>query len=137
MCDRARFFGKNSYWAKMNRNGQKWPKNRVFGLFKKIISLVLSRICVKWKFLWFINILQKIWFSSYSQKFFSANEISVFFNRQYFTNRLISDFDFWHVDWHEWKKQGSLAGFLKPHPHNSGSTGKKNFKFGTMKGANR
>ena len=29
------------------------------------------------------------------------NEISVFFNRQYFTNRLISNFDFWHVDRHE------------------------------------
>ena len=45
--------------------------------------------------------LGKIWFSSYSQKWLSANEISVFFNRQYFTNRLISDFDFWHVDRHE------------------------------------
>ena len=32
---------------------------------------------------------------------------------QYFTNRLISDFDFWHVDRHERKKQGSLTGFLK------------------------
>ena len=29
------------------------------------------------------------------------NEISVFFNCQYFTNRLISDFDFWDVDRHE------------------------------------
>ena len=27
-----------------------------------------------------------------------AIEISVFFNRHYFTNRLISDFNFWHVD---------------------------------------
>ena len=27
-----------------------------------------------------------------------ANEITVFFNRQYFTNRLISDFHFGHVD---------------------------------------
>ena len=26
-----------------------------------------------------------------------ANEISVFFNHQYFINRLMSDFDFWHV----------------------------------------
>ena len=42
--------------------------------------------------------LGKIWFSSYSQKRLSANEISAFFNRQYFTNRLLSDFDFWHVD---------------------------------------
>ena len=30
-----------------------------------------------------------------------ANEISVFFNCQYFTNRLMSDFDFWYVDRHE------------------------------------
>ena len=85
--------------------GQKWPKwskNKVFGLFKKIMSLVLSGICVKWKFLRFINILRKL-----------RNEISVFFNRQYFTNRLISDFNFWHVDRHEWKKQGSSTGFLK------------------------
>ena len=40
-------------------------------------------------------------------------------NRQYFTHRLISDFDVWHVDrlWrvdrHELKKQGSLIGVLK------------------------
>ena len=26
-----------------------------------------------------------------------ANEISVFFNRQYFINILMSDFDFWHL----------------------------------------
>ena len=31
----------------MNKNGQKWPKNKVFGLFKKIASLVLSELCVK------------------------------------------------------------------------------------------
>ena len=42
-----------------------------------------------------------------------ALEISVFFNRQYFINRLISEFDFWHVDRHERKKQGLLIGFLK------------------------
>ena len=32
----------------------------VIGRFKKITSLVLSGICVKSKFLWFINILQKL-----------------------------------------------------------------------------
>ena len=26
------------------------------------------------------------------------NEISVFFNRQYFINKLVSDFDLWYVD---------------------------------------
>ena len=41
----------------MTKNSQKWPKNRVFGLFKKIRSLVLSEIGVKGKFFWFINIL--------------------------------------------------------------------------------
>ena len=45
--------------------------------------------------------LGKIWFSNYRQKWLLANEISVFFNRQRFTNRLVSDFDFWHVDRHE------------------------------------
>ena len=53
----------------MTKNGQKWPKNRIFGLFKKIMSLVLSGICLKRKFLWFINILQKLraWEKSGSQ----------------------------------------------------------------------
>ena len=39
--------------------GQKWPKTG-FGLFKKIMSLILAGICVKRKFLWFINILLKL-----------------------------------------------------------------------------
>ena len=41
----------------------------VFGLFKKIMSLFLSGICVKRKFLWFIDILQKLhaWGKSGSQ----------------------------------------------------------------------
>ena len=60
MCDRAGFFGKNPHRAKMTENCQKWTKNMVFGLFRKITSLVLSGICVKRKFLWFINILQKL-----------------------------------------------------------------------------
>ena len=67
MCDRAGFFGKNPHWAKMVKNG---PKNRIFGLFKKITSLVLSGIYVKRKFLWFINILRKLhacWEKSGSQ----------------------------------------------------------------------
>ena len=53
----------------MAKNGQKWPKNRVFGLFKNIMSLVLSGICVKRKFLRFINILRKLhaWGKSGSQ----------------------------------------------------------------------
>ena len=56
----AGFFGKNPHWAKMTKNDQKWTKNMVFGLFKKIMLLFLSGICVKGKFLWFINILRKL-----------------------------------------------------------------------------
>ena len=137
----AGFFGKKSPSGKNDQNGPKWSKNRVFGLFKKIASLVLSGTCVKWKLLWFINILRKL----------SAKEISVFFNRRYFTNRLISHFDFWHVDRHEWKEQGSLTGFLKKFSFGQmGHFGSKNcvssspcirwkdffLKFYTMKGVN-
>ena len=73
----------------------------------QVKSLVLSGIGVKAKFLWSFNTaktayLGKIWYSSYGQNWLSANEISVVFNPQYFINRLISDFDFWNVDRHEW-----------------------------------
>ena len=53
----------------MNKIGQKWPKSRVFGPFKKIRSSILSGICLKRKFLWFINIQQKLhaWKKSGSQ----------------------------------------------------------------------
>ena len=44
----------------MTKNGQKWLKNRVFGLFKKIMSLVLSGIYVKQKFLRLIKILRTL-----------------------------------------------------------------------------
>ena len=79
----------------MNKNGKKWLKNRVFGYLKKMMSLVLPvRI-----------VLEKIWFS--------ANEISVFLNHQYFINRLMFDFDFWYKNRHERKEQGLLASSLK------------------------
>ena len=47
MYDRTRFFGKNRHWAKMTKNGKKFSKDMVFEHFKKIMSLVLSGICVK------------------------------------------------------------------------------------------
>ena len=64
-CD-SRIFSKKSPPGK---NNQKWPKNRVFRFFKKIMSLVLSGICVKRRFLWFINNLRKLhaWEKSGSQ----------------------------------------------------------------------
>ena len=66
VCDSWIFLEKNPHRAKMVK---KWPKNMVFGLFKKMTLLALSVICVKWKFLWFINILQKLyaWEKSSSQ----------------------------------------------------------------------
>ena len=57
----------------LGKNDQKWSKmaqnHGFFALFKKVTSLVLSEICVKWKFLWFINILRKLhaWEKSGSQ----------------------------------------------------------------------
>ena len=144
MYDGAGFFGKNPHWAKMIKNGPKtW----------KITSLVLSGICVKWKFLWFINILRKLhaWDLKIWPKIALDQWDLVFFNRQYSTNRLKSDFDFWHVDRHEWKKQGSVKSFLKnshlgkwvilgpkfAHRNNSRSAGRIFLKIYTMKGANR
>ena len=90
--------------------------------------------------------LRKVWFPSYSQKCFSANEISIFFNRQYFINRWISDFDLWNVDRHEYKEQDLLTGFLKKllfgemgllgpkmaHPHSFGSAVRIFLKFCTI-----
>ena len=96
--------------------------------------------------------LAKILSSSYSRKCLLANEISVFFNHQYFFNRSSSDFDIWHVDRHEWKEQGLLTGFLKEilivankpfmtqkivHPHNSGSAERIFLKIFTIKGASK
>ena len=71
--------------------------------------------------------LGKIWFSSYSQKRLPTNEISVFFNCQYFTIRLIFDFDFLHVDSFLKKLSfGEMGHFWAKtcDPHNSGSAGK-------------
>ena len=45
------FFWKNPHLAKMTKNGQKWYENRVFGLFGKTMSLVMSGNDVKWKYL--------------------------------------------------------------------------------------
>ena len=59
--------------------------------------------CILWKL--------HAWFSSSGQKWLSAYEILVFFNCQYFIIIVISDFDFWLVNGHEWKEQGLLTGF--------------------------
>ena len=99
MCDSWIFWKKSP----SGKNGQKWPKNMVFGLFKKITSLVLSGICVKSKFLWFINILRKLhaWEISSSQVKDKNCSQPIRFQYSLIIIRLISDFDFWQVDRHE------------------------------------
>ena len=101
-------YRKNPHLAKMTENGQKWPQNEVFGLFRNIMSLVLSGICVKWKFLWFINILQKLhtWEKSGSQVIAKNGSQSMRFQYSLIVNislidEYLSDFDFWYVDRHE------------------------------------
>ena len=108
------FLEKTPIRQKMTKNGQEWPENKFFKLFKKIMSLVLSRTVVKQKFLQFIIILQKLhtW-EKYGSQVVAKNGSQPFFNHQYFISRLISDFDFWHVDKHEWKEQGLVTGFPK------------------------
>ena len=112
------FCGKISIRQKWPKNGQKPSKKRVLGFLKKTKLLVLSGIGVKRKYgpLTFCekcmpekNLVLKLC----GQKWFLPNEISVFFNYQYFIDSLISDFDFWNVDRNEWKQQGLLRGFLK------------------------
>ena len=104
MCDRAEFFLKNLHWAKMTKNGQKWSKNRIFGLFKKIMLLGLSGICVRRKFLWFINILRKlhVWEKSSSQVIAKICSLPMRFQSSLIVNiSLIDDYltyNFWHVD---------------------------------------
>ena len=83
---------------------------RIFGLFRKIYSLVLSGNGVEWKYLWPFSILQKLhtWENlvvKLCPKILLASHISVFFNGQYLFNGLTSDSDF--------TRQGLLMGFLK------------------------
>ena len=88
----------------MTKNGQKWSKNRIFGLFKKIMLLGLSGICVRRKFLWFINILRKlhVWEKSGSQVIAKICSLPMRFQSSLIVNiSLIDDYltyNFWHVD---------------------------------------
>ena len=69
MCDRAGFVWEKFPLCKNDQKLSKMAQNMVFENFRKITSLVLSGICVELKFLWFINILQKLhaWEKSGSQ----------------------------------------------------------------------
>ena len=108
ICDTDEFLRKKPHRVKITKNDQKWPKNRIFGLFKKIKSLLLSGIGVKQKVFMALNHFyencmpkKNLVLRLYGQKWLSANEISVVFNCQYFINRLMSDFDFQNVVNHE------------------------------------
>ena len=90
MCN-SRIFWKKSSSGKNDKNSQKWPKNRIFGLLKKIMSLVLSGICVKRKFLWFIKLCENWMLGKNLVK--SGSQV-IAKNRLYLINRLIFDFDF-------------------------------------------
>ena len=57
----------------------------------------------------------------------SANQISVFFNRQYLFNGFISHSNFLHKDRHKWAQQALLISFLKnPLLGQTGHFGPKN-----------
>ena len=60
LCVTEPDFFEKIFIGQKDQNVQKWPKNMVFGIFKKIMSLVLPGICVKPKFSWFINTLRKL-----------------------------------------------------------------------------
>ena len=64
--------GLKKMMSKMVKKGQ---KTRSFGLFKKIKSLVLSRIIVKREFLWSFSILEKLhsWEKSRSEVIMAKN----------------------------------------------------------------
>ena len=80
----------------MGKNDQKWskkpPKTWFLDFLRK--SLVLSGICVKQKFLWFINILCKLhaWEKSGSQVIAQNGSQPTRFQYSLIVN--ISDFDF-------------------------------------------
>ena len=139
----------------MTKNCQKWPKIWVFGLFRKIDSLVLSGNGVEWKYLWPFSIPWKphMWKKSDSQGM-SKNafgfQISVFFNRQHLVNRLTYDSE--HVidmnerdkvwEWVFWKKnvfrgKWVILGLKMARPYNFGYAPRIFLKFCTMKGAKR
>ena len=91
------------------KKSQKWSQNGMFGLLRKISSLVLSGNGVEWKYLWPLSILWKphMW----QKPDFQVMQISVFFNCQYLINRLTSDSDFLHVGRHEWMQQDLVMCF--------------------------
>ena len=90
----------------LGKSGQKYPKTGFWDFLIKschqfCLEFVSNEVLKVHQYSAKTASLGKTWFSSYSQKWLAANELSVFFNLQYFTNRLIFHFHFWHVDRHK------------------------------------
>ena len=67
----ARFFRKNSCCKKTTKNDKKWPKDRVFPYFEKIIYWFSLETTLKWYcFTVLIPYLGKLFFVSYNWKAF-------------------------------------------------------------------
>ena len=97
----ARYFRKNSLWAKTTKCGQIWRKNMVFPLFWKNLSLIFAENILKLKLILLSILLHKfqylgkLFFSSYSWKGFQN---AVFFDHIYILMKWPDDIDFLHVD---------------------------------------
>ena len=108
------------FWKKIpiGQNDQKWLKmaqKQGFGLFKKIMSLVLSGIGVKRKFLWFINILWKrhVWEKPCPQVIVENVSWLMRFQYSLIVSIFLIDHNLIFLDSYEWKEQGLFSGFLK------------------------
>ena len=84
--------------------GSNRPKNRVFGLLRKIESLVFARHGLKWRVLWLANFQHQfnIWENSYSRdicaKALDQSESSIFQITIYLLNRFTVFYIFLHID---------------------------------------
>ena len=79
------FFYKNALLPqKKGKKGLKRPKNRVFGLLRKIDSLVFARNDLKWNVIWLANFLHKshiykiLILEIYDQKALDQSDRSIF-----------------------------------------------------------
>ena len=108
------------FWKKIpiGQNDQKWLKmaqKQGFGFFKKIMSIVLSAIGVKRKFLWFINILWKrhVWEKPCPQVTVENVSWLMRFQHSLIVSIFLIDHHLIFLDSYEWKEQGLFSGFLK------------------------
>ena len=108
------------FWKKIpiGQNDQKWLKmaqKQGFRLFKKIMSLVLSGIGVKRKFLWFINILWKrhVWEKPCPQVIVENVSWLMRFQYSLIVSIFLIDDNLIFLDSYEWKDKGYFQVFWK------------------------